>query len=259
MDEPVITELTEGVALVTLNRPKAYNAFGPVMIEAMTETFFGLATNPEVLGVIITGAGPAFCAGANLKRLAQYGGPYGRAFHSLASKYHQVVIEIRRMPKPVVAAVNGLAAGGGLSMALACDFRVMARSAVLRQAYTSNGLSIDGGGTYTLPRMVGMARAMEIAGLDRPISSEQALAWGLVTDLAEDGRCVEGAMKIIEEVRQRPLSSFSAAKQLITDSFSASFETQLEREREMLAWCADHPNGIEGITAFSEKRKPHYI
>ncbi|MFH1487760.1 MAG: enoyl-CoA hydratase-related protein [Pseudomonadota bacterium] len=259
MDEPIKMELREGVAVVTLNRPKAYNAFGPIMIEALTETFFKLTGDPDVLGVIITGAGRAFCAGANLKRLAEYGKPYGRAFHSLASKYHQVIIEIRRMPKPVVAAINGLAAGGGLSMALACDFRVMVKSALLRQAYTSNGLSIDGGGTYTLPRMVGMARAMEIAGLDRPISPEQALAWGLVTELAEDDRSVEAARKIIEEVWRRPLSSFAAAKKLITDSFDTSFEAQLEKERELLTWCADHPNGIEGITAFIEKRKPVYV
>jgi 2-(1,2-epoxy-1,2-dihydrophenyl)acetyl-CoA isomerase len=107
--------------------------------------------------------------------------------------------------------------------------------------------------------MVGMARAMEIAGLDRPISSEQALAWGLVTELVEEGCSVESARKIIREVWNRPLSSFAAAKKLITDSFAASFEAQLEKERELLAWCADHPNGIEGITAFMEKRKPVYI
>ena len=162
------------------------------------------------------------------------------------------------MPKPVVAAINGLAAGGGFSMALACDFRVMEKSAVLRQAYTSNGLSIDGGGTFTLPRMVGMARAMEIAVLDRPITAEQALSWGMVTEVVEDGGSMERALSLIDEIRKIPMSSFAAAKKLINESFNSSFESQLEKERELLSSCADHPNGHEGIKAFLEKRKPRY-
>jgi 2-(1,2-epoxy-1,2-dihydrophenyl)acetyl-CoA isomerase len=162
------------------------------------------------------------------------------------------------MPKPVVAAINGLAAGGGFSMALACDFRVMEASATLRQGYTSNGLSIDGGGTFALSRMVGMAKAMEIAAFDRPISADQALQWGLVTKVTEDGGSVERAVALVNEINRIPLSSFAASKQLITDAFDTSFETQLEKEREFLARCADHPNGREGVAAFLEKRKPDY-
>ncbi len=143
-------------------------------------------------------------------------------------------------------------------MALACDFRVMEASAVLRQAYTINGLSIDGGGTFTLPRLVGLARAMEIAALDRPISAEQALSWGLITEVVENGQAVKRAIELIKEMESIPLSSFAACKKLITDSFNTSFETQLEKERETLSWCADHPNGREGIRAFLEKRKPVY-
>jgi 2-(1,2-epoxy-1,2-dihydrophenyl)acetyl-CoA isomerase len=182
----------------------------------------------------------------------------GAAFRTVAAAYHQAVVEIRRMPKPVVAAVNGMAAGGGFSMALACDFRVMARSAILRQAYTSNGLSVDGGGTYTLPRLVGLARALEIVAFDRPISSEQALSWGLVTEVVEDGRALERAAAMIQEIVKLPLSSFLASKKLLTDSFHTPFEQQLEKEREFLAWCANHPNGQEGIKAFLEKRRPVY-
>lgn len=182
----------------------------------------------------------------------------GAVFHALAAAYHQAIVEIRRMSKPVVAAVNGLAAGGGFSMALACDFRVMARSAVLRQAYTSNGLSIDGGGTFTLPRLVGLTKAMEIAALDRPISAEQALAWGLVTEVVEDGQALGGAVALVREIMTRPLSSFQASKKLLTDSFHTPFERQLEKEREFLSWAANHPNGQEGIKAFLEKRKPAY-
>jgi 2-(1,2-epoxy-1,2-dihydrophenyl)acetyl-CoA isomerase len=119
-------------------------------------------------------------------------GPAG-AFHLLAARFHLAVLEIRRMAKPVVAAVNGVAAGGGFSLALACDFRVMAESAVLRQAYTSSGLSIDGGGTFTLPRLVGCARALEIVAFDAPIPAQQAAAWGLATKVVADGAAVDEA------------------------------------------------------------------
>ena len=143
-------------------------------------------------------------------------------------------------------------------MALACDFRVIEASAVLRQAYTANGLSIDGGGTFTLPRLVGLARAMEIAAFDRPIAAEQALSWGLVTEVVEDGQSLKRAVELVEAMKIGPLSSFAAHKKLITDSLDTSFEAQLEKEREALSRCADQPNGREGIAAFLEKRRPVY-
>lgn len=160
------------------------------------------------------------------------------------------------MSKPVIAAVNGVAAGGGFSLALACDFRVMASSAVLRQAYTSSGLCIDGGGTFMLPRLVGLARAMEIAAFDKPVSSEQALAIGLVTKVVEDGQAVEEAEKMAMELSQMSLHSFGWSKQLLMDSFHTAFETHIERERAGLCSCASHADGREGLQAFAEKRKP---
>ena len=141
-------------------------------------------------------------------------------------------------------------------MALACDIRVMERSAVLRQAYTSNGLSIDGGGTFILPRLVGLARAMEICAFDKPISAEQALAWGLVTKVVEDGQSVEEANRMASELAQISLESFRASKWLLTDSYSNSFETHLELERAALRSCAGHADGQEGLEAFLEKRRP---
>jgi 2-(1,2-epoxy-1,2-dihydrophenyl)acetyl-CoA isomerase len=179
-------------------------------------------------------------------------------FHELAARYHQAILEIRRMPKPVVAAINGLAAGGGFSIALACDFRIMEASAILRQAYTSNGLSIDGGGTYTLPRLIGMAKALEIAAFDTPINAEKALSWGLVTEVVDDGDGVKKAVELVQEIQNRSLSSFAASKKLMTDSFHTPFETRLENERNLLSWAADQPDGREGIRAFLEKRKPAF-
>ncbi len=258
MSEQIKLEITDGIALMTLNRPEGFNAFHAAMIGDLAEKLIRLSTNADVVGVVLTGAGKAFCAGGDLKWLNACGMTAGAAFHALAAAYHQAIVEIRRMPKPVVAAVNGLAAGGGFSMALACDFRVMGKSAILRQAYTSNGLSVDGGGTYTLPRLVGLARAMEIVAFDRPIPADQAVAWGLATEVVEDGQAVNRALGMVREIAKLPLSSFHASKKLLTDSFHTPFEHQLEKEREFLAWCADHPNGQEGIKAFLEKRSPVY-
>ena len=256
MKEVVKVDRTQGVALVALNRPKSYNAFDLDMIQDLAERLIALAMDQGVTGVVITGEGQVFCAGGDLKWVSALGHSPGEAFHELAARYHQAILEIRRMPKPVVAAINGLAAGGGFSLALACDFRIMEASATLRQAYTSNGLSIDGGGTFTLPRIIGLAKALEVAAFDRPIDSERALSWGLVTEVAEDGEAVKRAMEWVKEMGMGSLSSFAASKKLMTDSFDTSFETQLEKEREALSWCADHPNGREGISAFLEKRKP---
>jgi len=258
MDKGVKVEVIEGIARVTLNRPKFFNAFGLDEIQSLAEILIELAMDKSVYGVIITGEGKAFCAGADLKWISTFGKTYGEALHEMSARYHQAILEIRRMPKPVVAAINGIAAGGGFPMALACDFRVMEASAVLRQAYTTNGLSIDGGGTFTLPRLVGLAKAMEIAAFDHPISAEQALSLGLVTEVVEDGQAVKRAIELFEDMKNIPLSSFAASKKLINDSFNTSFETQLEKERDALSWCADHPNGREGIAAFLEKRKPVY-
>jgi len=256
MDELVKMEVIEGIARITLNRPKSFNAFNMEMVRLLAEKLIEVSRDPLVVGVVITGEGKAFCAGGDLKWASDFGKSHGEAFHALAAIYHQAVLEMRRMPKPVVAAINGLAAGGGFSTALACDFRVMAASAVLIQAYTSNGLSIDGGGTFALPRLVGMAKALEIAAFDRPIPAEKALAWGLITEVVEDGQAMEKAIERVQELKKRALSSFAASKKLIYDSFNTPLESQLENERELLSWCADHPNGREGLAAFLEKRKP---
>ena len=256
MKQSVSLRKTDGIALVTLNRPEAYNSFDLDMVRLVAGTLIDLALDPGVTGVVISGEGKAFCAGGDLRWINGCGDNYGAAFHGLAARYHQAILEIRRMPKPVVAAINGFAAGGGFSIALACDFRVMEASAVLRQAYTSNGLSIDGGGTYALPRLVGTAKALEIAAFDEPINAEKALSWGIVTEVVDDGDGMNRAIELIRRVKKGSLSSFAASKKLITDSFNTPFEAQLENERNLLSWAADQPDGREGIAAFLEKRKP---
>lgn len=256
MEKTIELEEKNGVAFVYLNRPEAYNAFDRDMVQRLAEVLIALALDQNIAGVVISGKGKAFCAGGDLRWIQGHGKNPSEAFHELAAQFHQAILEIRRMPKPVVAAVNGLAAGGGFSMALSCDFRIMAKSASLKQAYTSSGLSIDGGGSFILPRLVGAAKALEIAAFDPSINAEKALSWGLITEMADDGRTVETAFDLICKLKKRSLTSFAASKKLITDSFNTSFETHLENERNLLSWVAGQPNGLEGLAAFLEKRPP---
>ena len=256
MTDRVIVKEADGIATVVLNRPQAYNAFNDELLESFAAHVVRLGADQSVRALVISGEGKAFCAGGDLRWAAAYPGGASVAFRVLAAQFHLAILDIRRMAKPVIAAVNGVAAGGGFSLALACDFRVMARSATMRQAYTSNGLCIDGGGSFMLPRLVGLARAMEIMAFDRPIDSEQALGWGLATEVAEDGHALEAATRMAKDLAKGSLNSFGWAKRLLTDSFDSSFETHLERERLGLSTCAAHPEGLEGLRAFSEKRKP---
>ncbi len=258
MDEPIRVIKEGKVAGLFLNRPQAFNAFDLNMIQHFSECLITLSADDAVGAVVISGEGKAFCAGGDLRWAFRFSSGPAAGFHELAARFHQAILEIRRMKKPVIAAVNGIAAGGGFSLALACDFRVMARSAIFRQAYTSNGLCIDGGGTFILPRLVGLARALEIAAFDRPISSDQALAWGLVTKVVEDGDALEEGVGMAQELVKGSIHSFGWSKQLMTDSFHTPFEAQLERERAGLESCAAHPDGKEGLLAFAEKRSPRF-
>lgn len=258
MSDTIRVEQAGAITVLVLNRPAAFNALEMELVDALVDRVTALARDERVRGVVITGAGKAFCSGGDLRwMLSHPQGPAG-AFHALAARFHLVVLEIRRMAKPVVAAVNGVAAGGGFSFALACDFRVLAESAVLRQAYTSNGLSIDGGGTFALPRLVGYARAMEIAAFDAPISARQALEWGLATKVAADGQAVEEAVALAARIASGSLHSYGLAKRLLGDAFDTPLEAQLERERAALAACGAHPDGQEGMRAFAEKRRPAF-
>ena len=256
MSRLIEVKQTKNIAEVMLSRPDAYNAFNLEMITELAKVLTQLATDHSVRGIAITGQGKAFCAGGDLKWAIEFSEKTGSSFHALASQLHLTIVEIRRMKKPVVAAINGTAAGAGFSLALACDFRIMEESAVLKQAYTSNGLCIDGGGTFTLPRLVGLARSLEIAAFDDPIPSAQALEWGLVTKVVNDGTSLEGAKNLLNRLAKKSTYSFGWSKRLLTDSFNNSLESHLEIEREGLSDCADNSDGQEGIKAFIEKRKP---
>jgi 2-(1,2-epoxy-1,2-dihydrophenyl)acetyl-CoA isomerase len=256
MISPILTQGHGPILEIALNRPEAFNAFDLDMMVMLSDTLASAATEASIKGVMLTGKGKAFCAGGDLKWISQQAGDAGSILYRLAPQFHNAITEIRRMEKPVVAAINGIAAGGGFSLALACDFRVMAESAVLRQGYTSNGLSLDGGGSFALPRLVGLARALEIAAFDEPMSSSQALVWGLVTKVVPDSKVQKEALSMLEGLSKTSLHSFAWSKRMFLESFNNTLETQLELERQGISDCAEHSDGQEGIKAFVEKRKP---
>ncbi len=256
MTDAVQVRLQEGIARILLNRPEALNAVDGDLARELAERLGTVSLSNEVKAVVITGKGRAFCAGGDLRWVREFPEGPDAGLHELAGIFHRSIIEIRQMDKPVIAAINGVAAGAGFSLALACDFRIMAEKAVLRQAYTSAGLSIDGGGSFTLPRLVGLGRALEIAAFDPVIESRQALEWGLVTRVVDEGRAEPEAVAVARDLMTRSLTSFAGSKRLLGDSFDRPLEVQLERERSSLVSCARLPDGREGIQAFTEKRKP---
>jgi len=258
MNSPILTGQHGSILEITLNRPDVYNALNLDMLKLLGETLSAAAVDHSIKAVLLTGKGKAFCSGGDLKWISQQSEEAGSVLYRLAPQFHLSITEIRRMEKPVVAAINGSAAGGGFSLALACDFRVMGQSAILRQAYTSSGLSIDGGGSFALPRLVGLARAMEIMAFDNPISSAQALEWGLVTKVVPDAEVLSEALAMLNDLTKTALHSFAWSKKLMNASLNNTLETQLELERQGISDCAAHPDGQEGIRAFVEKRKPSF-
>lgn len=179
MSDSVLLRTEGEIAVVLLNRQECFNAFDGECIGRLAQHLTELATDATVRGVVLSGIGKAFCAGGDLKAVSQCPEGASVGFYRLAAVFHRAVLEIRRMSKPVIAAINGAAAGGGFALALACDFRVMAHSAVLRQAYTAWGLCIDGAGTFTLPRLVGLARALEIAAFQSSDSGRTGAGLGV--------------------------------------------------------------------------------
>lgn len=260
-DEPrVRIERKGSVAIVALNQPRVFNAFDEATITALWHALRDAARDDAVRSVVLTGEGKAFCAGGNLRAVVDMNPAHpGEGFYRVASIFHQCVQEIRTMDKAVVAAINGPAAGGGFSMALACDLRVMADSAFLQQAYTSSGLCIDGAGTFTLPRLVGVAKALELAILDERIGAEEALRIGLVHQVAPVERVVNDAVELAERAARMPVAAIGRIKRLFNAAFSNGLETQMELERRGLADAANSSEGREGLAAFFEKRKPDFL
>lgn len=258
--EPSILSAREGAVLtLTLNRPGRLNALDFALVDALLVELRAAARDGSTRAVVLTGAGRAFCSGGDL-RAAVEANPSrpSTSFYSLASQFHLCVQEIRWMEKPVIAAVNGVAAGGGFSLALACDLRVMASSATLQQAYTTAGLVFDGGSSFTLPRLVGLARSLELAMLDEPVSAEKAARLGLVTSVVPDEQALPVAKALAARAAGRAVGAFGRAKRLLNGSFEQGLDGQLEAERQAITAAAESAEGREGVMAFLEKREPRF-
>ena len=258
MSSYVNTNIQDMIGYITLSREDSLNALNLPTAQELGQILLRWSADDTIRSIIITGSGKAFSAGGDIKGAVAHPNSPAAVFHEMATFVHLCIVELRRMRKPVIAAINGIAAGGGFALALACDFRIMAQSARLKQGFTSNALCIDGGTSHTLPRLVGFARALEIAAFDEPISAEQALSWGLVTKVVDDADLLDAATEMAQMLTTKSLHTFGWAKELLTDTFDTPLERQLEKERQGLVSCVAHPDGQEGIQAFLEKRKPQF-
>ncbi|MEQ9441520.1 MAG: enoyl-CoA hydratase-related protein [Cyclobacteriaceae bacterium] len=248
------------VLTIFLNRPAVLNALDLEMAEALRQYLKKAAEDTTVRVVIITGNGRGFCAGGDLKFAVQANPEQpGDSFRALTSLLHDSVETIRTMAKPVIAAINGPAAGAGLFLALACDIRLMARSAYLKVSNTTYGLSLPTGGTFSLPRLVGIGRALDMVMLDQPIAAKAAQSMGLVTKVIAHKRFYDEAETFAYQLSQKPVNTLGQVKQLMNESFGRNLSEQLAAEQQTIVKSANHPEGREGLAAFLQKRQPEYI
>jgi len=255
--ETILFSLQEGVAHLTLSRPDKLNSFnGAMHVEVRAALAQVVGEGARVL--VLTGAGRAFCAGQDLGDRAVTPGRHIDLGESIETNYKPLILALRNLPMPVIAAVNGVAAGAGANIALACDVVIAARSASFVQAFCKIGLVPDSGGTWSLPRLVGNARAMGLAMLGDKLSAEQAENWGLIWRCVEDAELKPTVDALAQHFAHAPTRCLVEIKRAIYGSGQHSLEQQLDIERDgqsMLGASADY---AEGVAAFTEKRPPKF-
>ena len=255
----VLATLETGVLTVTLNRPDKLNAFNPEMHERLREALERAKDEPEVRAVLLTGAGRAFCAGQDLsERNVAAGAPPIDLAVSLGSHYNPLVRRLRELPKPVICAVNGVAAGAGANIALACDLVVAARSASFVQAFSKIGLVPDSGGSWFLPRLVGQARATGLALLGEKLSAEDAAAWGLIWKVVDDAQLMTETLAIAKNLSEGPTKGYGLIKKAFSMSATNTLDAQLDLERDLQRQAGFTEDYREGVSAFKEKRPPRF-
>ena len=249
----ITCELADGVACITLNRPEAANSLNEELSSEMLDAIIRAEENKDVRALIISGGtGRFFCAGADLKSF--YSAP--DALKSRVSLFHVAISRIVRAPFPVIAAVNGTAAGGGMGLACCCDLIVAGESARFIMAYTRRGLSPDGTTTYFLPRRIGVGRAIELAYTNRTLSAREALEWGIVNRVVPDAALLAETHALAAELAKGATRALAAAKRLMHSGAVESLETQIENELRSIYELAATDDTREAIKAFNEKRTP---
>jgi enoyl-CoA hydratase/carnithine racemase len=251
---------SDGSTLVlTLSNPEFRNALGPEIYAAGVEALNAAENNPDIRSVVITGEGANFCAGGNLQRLLANRQQPPEVQAQSIDALHSWIDSIRTFPKPVIAAVEGAAAGAGFSLALACDLLVAADDAVFVMAYSSVALSPDGGGSWALSRALPRALVGELLMCGERMSTARLHALGVVNRTAPPGTALAEALKLADQLNARAPNALASIKELINDAPGNTLSEQMTAERDHFVRNLHHPNGGEGISAFLEKRKPGYI
>jgi 2-(1,2-epoxy-1,2-dihydrophenyl)acetyl-CoA isomerase len=250
----VETRRDDGVLTITLNRPDVLNAFNAAVHTGLAAALRE-ARDPEVRAVVLTGAGRGFCVGQDLTEFREAPGDIG---DRLRSGYHANVLAIRALEKPVIAAVNGVAAGAGLSVAAACDIRIAADAATFIPAFVNIGLIPDSGGTYFIARLLGPARAFEWMSSGRRLTAAEAHGWGLVSEVVEVDAFADRVAALAGELAAMPTRAVGMTKRLFDRAWGARLEEQLEREAQLQAAATQTEDFREGVAAFLEKRPPAF-
>ena len=258
--ETIALNIRDSIARLTLNRPERLNSFTVRMHLEVAEAFALIERNQEVRTLVVTGAGRAFCAGQDLAdRAVAPGGEPVDLGDSVERFYAPLVRRLTTLPKPVIAAVNGVAAGAGANIALACDIVIAARSAKFIQSFANIGLIPDSGGTWVLPRLVGQARALGLALTGEPLSAERAEAWGLIWKCVDDAALAEEVDALAGRFAKGPTRGLARIKALIRGSSLKSLDQDLDIERDAMRELGFSPDYQEGVAAFVDKRTPNCI
>jgi 2-(1,2-epoxy-1,2-dihydrophenyl)acetyl-CoA isomerase len=255
--ETILFDIRDHVAHITLNRPDAANAANGQMGKDLLWAILQCDNNPAVRAVLLTGSGRFFCAGGDLKEFYEQEA-LDAHIKEMLIYLHGGLSRMAQMNAPVIAAVNGTAAGAGMSLACACDLVYVAESARFTMGYTASGLSPDGSSTYYLPRLVGHKRALELMLTNRMLSAQEALDWGIATAIFPDDTLLDKVTAIANKLATGPTAAFGETKRLLRLSANESLETQMEHEGRAIAARSMSQDGQEGISAFVEKRKPQF-
>jgi 2-(1,2-epoxy-1,2-dihydrophenyl)acetyl-CoA isomerase len=257
--ETILYHNAGGIARVTLNRPDRLNSFTTSMHEELRDALARVARDAGTRVLLLTGAGRGFCAGQDLSdRAVAPGGAPVDLGASIELNYRPLVLALRDLPLPVVCAVNGVAAGAGANIALACDLVIAARSASFVQAFCRIGLIPDSGGTYCLPRLVGSARAMGLALLGDKLSAQQAAEWGLIWKCVDDSELSGTVDTLLAQLAHAPTKGLAATKRALYASANATLEQQLDLERDLQRGLGYSTDYREGVAAFLDKRVPRF-